>query len=199
MTAIRTVAALVLATGLAAAEEPRAVYTDDTESGTTTERDVAFARRATVGETDLVLRGTGSLRYWGFLVYTAGLYAPPDALPDDDIAAQPHMIRLHYHRSLTEENFRESTTEGIEKNSRTDAAKLADPLDEVNDLYRDVKQGDEYRVVYDPEVGVSLYFNETFQGTITGGEDFARAYLGIWIGPEALSSSMRDKLWGVDD
>lgn len=199
MTAFRTAAAIVLATGLAAAEDPRAVYTDDTESGTIAERDVTFARRATVGESDLVLRGTGSLRYWGFLVYTAGLYAPAGALPDGDIAAQPHMIRLHYHRSLTEENFRESTTEGIEKNSRTNAAALAEPLAEVNALYRDVEKGDEYRVVYDPEAGVSLYLNDTHQGTIAGGEDFARAYLGIWIGPDALSSSMRDKLWGVDD
>ena len=75
-------------------------------------------------------------------------------------------------------------------------ARLRERLDALHALYRDVEEGDRYRLTYVPGVGTTLALNGQPLGTIPGA-DFARDYFGIWLGPEPINESFRDQILGT--
>ena len=62
-------------------------------------------------------------------------------------------------------------------------------------MYRDVEEGDRYRLTYSPGVGTTVALNGEPLGTIPGA-DFAADYFGIWLGEEPLDRSFRDQVLG---
>ena len=63
-------------------------------------------------------------------------------------------------------------------------------------MYVDVKPGDRYALTYVPGVGTELAFNGKPRGVIEGA-DFAAAYFAIWLGPQPLDNSLKEKLLGI--
>jgi len=56
----------------------------------------------------------------------------------------------------------------------------------------DVNNEDEYKMIYLPQHGTQLYFNEDYKTTIIE-EDFAYAYFGIWLSEYPLDRGLKKK------
>ena len=183
-----TVAAIAIVAALALAP----VHADRVTS-----RGVDIPLEADVDGETVVLFGHGIARYARiFRVYVAALYGPEDTAPEDLLTSDvPRRLVITYLRDVGADDIRKATDVVLDEQYDDDErAELADRFDEFNALYRDVGDGDQYAYVYVPDGEESrLYFNGELQGTVTG-EDFARAYLGIWLGENALSDSLRADL-----
>jgi len=168
-------------------------------SGTPTLADprAAFAPEITVHGQTLPLRGTGRLVWMRVVtIYDAALYLPADVPGKDVLRDVPKRLELRYHISIKGEKFGESAVPFLEKNvPREELARLKPRLEQLNGLYRDVKEGDRYALTYVPGKGTALSLNGEPLGTIEGA-DFAAAYFTIWLGAKPISDTMRDDLIG---
>ena len=166
-------------------------------SGTPTLADprAAFAPEITVHGQTLPLRGTGRLVWMRVVtIYDAALYLPADVPGKDVLRDVPKRLELRYHISIKGEKFGESAVPFLEKNvPREELARLKPRLEQLNGLYRDVKEGDRYALDYAPGKGTTLSLNGSPLGTIEGA-DFAAAYYAIWLGAKPISDTMRDEL-----
>ncbi len=160
---------------------------------------VCFDSRIEVNGEKLSARGIGTFRVWGFRVYTTTLYIPDGVEGLDEVlgADTPRRLVLHYHRSITAEELAESTEEFARKNPRNDMDALRDRFDKLYEAYKEVSSGDEYSITYDPGKGTTVALNGEDIVHIEG-EDFARAFFGIWLSEEPISSSIRDRLIELD-
>ena len=142
----------------------------------------------------LSLRGLAPFRYFGFRVYTAALYLP-DEVKDvgSSLGLVPLRLEIHYYREFAAKDFRESGEEVLGKNPEVSIEKFRAELDEINSFYRPVVVGDSYALTFLPDRGLTLLLNDLPLGTVRG-NDFARAYLGIWLSRYSLSSSFTEEL-----
>ena len=158
---------------------------------------VDIPRHAEVDGEPVVLFGHGVARYARiFRVYVAALYGPDDTAPEDLLTSDvPRRLAITYLRDVGADDIRKATQVVLEEQFDEDEmAELADRFEELNALYADVSDGDQYVYEYRPDGEESrLYFNGELQGSVSGA-DFARAYLGIWLGENALSDSLRRDL-----
>jgi hypothetical protein len=156
-----------------------------------------FAPEISVDGLTIPLRGTGRLVWMKLVtVYDAALYLPGDAVGKDALRDVPKRLELRYHISIKGEKFGESAEPFLKKNVRAgELAGLRPRIEQLNRLYRDVKEGDRYALDYAPGKGTTLSLNGSPLGTIEGA-DFAAAYYAIWLGAKPISDTMRDELIG---
>lgn len=175
------------------------VGTGSVQAEAVTSHGVEIPATVMVADTDLVRFGHGVARYAGiFRVYVAALYGPGDVPPDELLDRNvPRRLEITYLRSVAAADIREATDVVLaEQYSAEERADFADRFEAFNVLYEDVGEGDQYAYEYHPDGEQSrLYRNGELQGTVAGA-DFARAYLGIWLGDEPLSDSLKADLLG---
>ncbi|WP_290651622.1 chalcone isomerase family protein [Aquisalimonas sp.] len=166
-----------------------------------TNQGVEIADEVEVAGAQLVLFGHGVARYARvFRVYVAAVYGPEDVAPDDLLDSNvPRRLEITYLRRVGADDIREATNAVLEDQySEAEREAVKARFARFNALYEDVAEGDQYAYEYHPDEEESrLYLNGELQGTETG-VDFARAYLGIWLGDEALSASLRDDLLSAE-
>jgi len=157
-----------------------------------------FSPEAVIHSQALPLRGAGRLVWMRMVtVYDAALYLPGDVVGKDVLRDVPKRLELRYHISIKGEKFGESAVPFLEKNvPREELARLKPRLEQLNRLYRDVKEGDRYALTYVPGKGTTLSLNGEPLGTIEGA-DFAAAYFTIWLGKKPISDTLRDELTGL--
>ena len=157
-----------------------------------------FTPEITVHGQMLPLRGTGRLVWMRVVaVYDAALYLPADVPGKDMLRDVPKRLELRYHIAIKGEKFGESAVPFLEKNvAAEELARLKPRLEQLNRLYRDVKEGDRYALTYAPGKGTTLTLNGNPLGTIDGA-DFATAYFTIWLGKKPISDTLRDELTGL--
>lgn len=159
-------------------------------------RGVSFDRSVIVGGHALDLRGATPCRYLTFKVYTAAFYAPSAARNDQEIlATAPKRLVLHYHREIDKQDIREATEKGLAGNPHLNLRELRARVDLISSWYENVREGDRFALEYTPGIGSELFFNGESKGVIPG-EDFARAYFGIWLSEYPLDKTYRDRLLG---
>ena len=130
-------------------------------------------------------------------VYDAALYLPADVPGKDVLRNVPKRLELRYHIAIKGEKFGESAVPFLEKSvAAEELARFKPRLEQLNRLYRDVKEGDRYALTYAPGKGTTLSLNGSPLGTIEGA-DFAAAYFAIWLGAKPISDTMRDELAGL--
>jgi hypothetical protein len=169
------------------------------QSSTTIARPAAkFDPSVLISDKAIPLRGTGRLVWMKLVtVYDAALYLPADVPGKNVLTDVPKRLELSYHVSIKGEKFGESAEPYLEKNvSREELARLRPRIEQLNRLYRNVKEGDRYALTYAPGKGTTLSLNNEPLGTIEGA-DFAAVYLTIWLGTKPISDSMRDDLTGI--
>jgi Chalcone isomerase-like len=157
-----------------------------------------FLPEAVVLGQALPLRGTGRLVWMRVVtVYDAALYLPAEVAGKDVLKDVPKRLELRYHISIKGEKFGESAVPYLEKNvPQEERARLKPRIDQLNRLYREVKEGDRYALAYSPGKGTTLSLNGEPLGTIEGA-DFAAAYFAIWLGKKPISDTLRDELTGA--
>ncbi len=155
---------------------------------------VCFEPTLKVSGTALPIKGVGSLKYLMLELYTAALYAPPEATTIDMVLGNvPKSLVLHYHRMIKKEWMIKASRDRISKNPDNNPAALEERLRQLDNAYQKVEKGDRYELSYEPGVGTSLILNGKLQATIPG-EDFQRAFFGIWLSRLPINKKLRDKL-----
>lgn len=146
------------------------------------------------------LRGVALMRYWGFRVYAAALYAgeQPKHDPASVLEDIPKQLTIHYLREISAADLRKSTEEIIKQQPWTDMAKLRERLDKVYSIYETVKEGDRYTITYEPGNGTTIALNGVAKGTIEGA-DFAKSFFGIWLAEECVGEGFRKKIIGIEE
>lgn len=162
--------------------------------------DVAyFPEEVIIAEEAVPYRNGSVFRYFGFAVYAAVLYLPDEAPESPQVVGRyPKRLAIHYLRDIPKDVFVESANAILRKNSEVDMELLYPRLQIIYDAFEDVKKGDRYELVYTPDHDTILLFNGR-EICRVGGEDFARAFFGIWLSDTPISASLRDRLLRKDD
>lgn len=132
-----------------------------------------------------------------FPLYEAALYTAPGADAADVLeASEPFHLTFRYLREIDKSIILKSADRMLEKNlSPEERDQIADRVARINEAYITVTEGDRSSLTFVPNEGTTLRVNGEARVTIPG-DDFAQLYFRIWIGPEALSASLREHLLG---
>jgi chalcone isomerase-like protein len=163
-------------------------------------RDIGFPEHVQVNGSDLALNGLG-VRKATFLkinVYVAALYVAhpqrnPTVLVDSDTAQE---LVLHFVRDVGAADLRKAFLEAFERAPPLSAS-LQERIAKLNSWMVDVKTGQRMTFVRLPHTGVQVSVNGVPRGTIEG-DDFARAFISIWLGPEPPNPELKSGLLGGD-
>jgi hypothetical protein len=93
----------------------------------------------------------------------------------------PDELILHFLRSVGVDDLRKGWSEGFVQNSKDQLAVLKERIATLNGWMSDVKTGQRLSFTRRPGVGIEVDVNRAVKSTI-GGEDFARAFISIWLG-----------------
>jgi hypothetical protein len=162
-------------------------------------REIAFPEHVQVSATDLTLNGLG-VRKATFLkinVYVAALYVTK---PTHEAAAlinsdTPQELSLHFVRDVGVDDLRKAFDEAFEHMGAQQSAPLKDRIARLNGWMTDMKKGQRLTFVRLPHAGVQIVVNGTQKGTIDG-DDFARAFVSIWLGATPPNPELKSGLLG---
>ena len=157
-----------------------------------------FPEQTTVDEKSF--HKLGEYRYtWRvfFNLYEAALFVPEGKTGEDVLAAKtPFHLEFNYLREIDKDIILKSADQMLDRNlSDSERTQIAERVAQINQVYTTVKRGDRSSLTFLPGEGTTLRINREPKITIEG-EDFAQLYFRIWLGPEAISASLRDNLLG---
>jgi len=160
---------------------------------------VNFPDQMQVDGTALALNGLG-LRQATFLkvnVYVAALYVAKTSSDPNAIlgANAPTELVLQFVRDVGADDIRKGWEEGFAKNSKAQLPALKDRIATLNGWMTDMKSGQRLAFVHKPGAGIQVNVNGAVKGTIPG-DDFAKAFLSIWLGPEPPNPEIKTGLLG---
>ena len=133
-----------------------------------------------------------------FHVYDAALYGPAE-LPARALAAVPvtACLVIEYRMDVSAARLREAA-ETVLRRQQADLTPLAARIARLHAAYRDVVEGDRFALCHAPESGTTLLLNDEVLVTVEG-DDFARAYFGIWLGEEPIAPPLREAVLEGED
>jgi hypothetical protein len=141
-----------------------------------------------------VTLGEGDLRFLGFRIYHATLWAEQRPLqPDGEFALQ-----LRYYRSISRQRLVQTSLDEMVRLSRTsiDAATLAQWNSTLSQAFTDVAPDDELVAVHLPGHGMRLYNRQRLLADIADTR-LARAFFGIWLDEKTRDQGLRRQLMGL--
>jgi hypothetical protein len=150
------------------------------------------------GET-LTLNGLGLRKatIFGIKVYVGALYL---AHPTSDAQAilsshEPLEMQLRFVFHVTAGQLRGAWRDGFEKSAPTELPQLRSRIAQLDAWMHSVGSGERMTFLRIPGKGIEYSRDGTVIGTIPG-EDFARAFLAIWLGASPPSRELRAGLLG---
>jgi hypothetical protein len=161
---------------------------------------VVFPEHVEAHGTNLSLNGVGlrTATVFSVSVYVAALYVvkpttDPRAILDSNTPVQ---ISLHFVRGLSARQIRDAWAEGLSKEGNAQQlAALKDRLDQLDRWTDDVKSGQRLTFTRLPGEGLTFEVDGTMKGTLPG-DDFARAFLLIWLGSHPPTLEVKSGLLG---
>lgn len=161
---------------------------------------VEFPDSIRISGTTLVLNGLG-LRQATALkvnVYVAGLYVAQKSGEAQVIldAATPKSLVLHFLRNVGGSDLTQAWDEGFEKNVPDQVAALKPRIELIKSFTKDMKTGQRLTFTHIPGAGITVDIDGAVMGTVEG-DDFARAFLSIWFGPNPPNKGLKDGLLGA--
>jgi Chalcone isomerase-like len=160
---------------------------------------VAFPEHLQVNGNDLALNGLG-MRKATFLkvnVYVGALYvAHPgaDPLPLID-PGTPAQLILHFVRNVGVGDLRGAWQEGFEKVAKDAMPALSARIATLNGWMSSMETGQRLIFTRLPGTGIQVDVNGVVKGTIPG-DDFARALMSVWLGPDPPNPELKSGLLG---
>lgn len=151
------------------------------------------------GEGLLLLNGAGVRRKFFVDVYVGALYLPGRAQDPDTVLNEQGAKRLTLHflyREASGAKVIGSWLKALSKNNDPkEVRSLAARLRPFMDVFPCLRRGDEVRLDYLPGVGTEIWVNDNLVCTVKG-EDFYRALLRVWIGPNVADIRLKNALLG---
>jgi hypothetical protein len=162
---------------------------------------VSFPGHVQGGGQTLTLNGLGLRKatVFGIKVYVGALYV---AQPTSDAAViltskEPAEIELRFTFHVTAGQLRDAWQDGFEKSAPGQLPQLRSRIAQLNGWMTTVGSGQRMTFLRIPGVGIQYSRDGAIQGTISG-DDFATAFLAIWLGPSPPSQALRAGLLGGD-
>lgn len=150
------------------------------------------------GET-LTLNGLGLRKatFLGIKVYVGALYVAHPTADAQAILSSPDPIemQLRFVFRVSAGELRDAWQEGFKKSAGAGLPRLQSRIAQLDAWMRSVKSGQRMTFLRIPGVGIEYALDGTVQGTIPG-DDFARAFLAIWLGPSPPNRALRAGLLG---
>ena len=151
-----------------------------------------------VGSTELTLTGAGLRKRVFFQVYAIGLYVRDRKA---DPIAQPgaKRVAIHMLRDVGAAQFSEALADGIRDNhSEADAKALEPRVKELAAVMEEIKEAKKgMTIALDwTGSGTQVLVNGKAAGNPIAGEDFYRALLRIWLGPQPVQDDVKKALLG---
>lgn len=166
-------------------------------------QDVCFEPTLQLDGATLPLAGVSLMRYYGFRLYVAALYAQKENCSTDAIVKPvSKALVLHYLRNFSPEDFRESGRKFMQKNPTVDLPALEQQIAQMDALYQEVKEGDRYTLTFTPaadasgEGSTALILNGKELGKVNG-NTFQAAYFGIWLSRHSAKESFTQSLFSI--
>lgn len=141
------------------------------------------------------LVGTGSLRFFGLLVYEARLWAAPgfNATRYD---SQPFALELEYARKLDGPSIAERSVAEMRRVRDFGDDKARAWLALMLQAFPDVAAKDRLTGLHDGKGGVR-FFHNTRPTATTADREYAQLFFGIWLDPQTSAPALRQALIGV--
>jgi chalcone isomerase-like protein len=160
---------------------------------------VNFPDQAQVGGGNLALNGLGLRQATAFKVnvYVAALYVAKTSSDANALLGSntPRELILQFVRNVGADDLRKGWSEGFEKNAKDQLPALKDRIAMLNGWMGDVKTGERLTFIHQPGTGLQVDVNGTVKGTIKG-DDFAKAFLAIWLGADPPNPEIKAGLLG---
>jgi hypothetical protein len=148
---------------------------------------------------ELKLNGAGIRSKFIFDIYIAELYLEETAKTTEDVIAATgakRMVMHFLHKEVGKDKLVGAWNEGFEGNTDPEALPaLNDRIALFNNLFVDVKKGDEISLDYSPEQGTAVTIGGQAKGVIPG-KDFNDALLKIWLGKKPVTKKLKSQLLG---
>jgi len=160
---------------------------------------VNFPEQMQLDGSTLKLNGLG-LRQATFLkvnVYVAALYvanvsSDPQALLGSNT---PKELSLHFLHNASDDDLKKAWEEGFEHNAKAQLPALHERIETLKSWMADMKSGQQLAFTHTPGAGIEVDVNGAVQGTVEG-DDFARAFLAIWLGAKPPNPALKAGLLG---
>lgn len=130
--------------------------------------------------------GSGELRWFGFLVYEATLWAGEGAAPRPPLALQ-----LTYQRDIAGRAIAEASIEQMRRFGPSEA-QLTRWREQLLGLFPDVKAGD--RILGQQLPHQARFFHNERPVGVIDGSDFAAAFFAIWLDARTSEPALRSAL-----
>jgi hypothetical protein len=162
-------------------------------------RDVTFPEHVQVNGSELTLNGLG-VRKATFLkinVYVAALYVAKPLHEATSLIQSdtPQELVLQFVRNVDAGDLRKAFLEAFERGHTDQSPAMRERIAKLNGWMADMKSGQRLTFVRLPHSGIQVSVNGAQKGTIEG-EDFARAFVSIWLGPAPPNSELKVGLLG---
>ena len=160
---------------------------------------VTFPEQIQVQTSLLTLNGLG-LRQATLLkvnVYVAALYVAQKSTDANAILAAntPKQLVLHFVRDVDSADIKKAWEEGFADNAKAQLPALKERIAQLQAWMVDMKSGQQLTFTHKPGAGIEVDVNGTVQGTVAG-DDFATAFLAIWLGPKPPNPGLKEGLLG---
>lgn len=150
-------------------------------------------------ESPLVLNGAGIRKKYFMKIYIGALYLPTKqtsvaTITTGDDARSIHMHILH--SSISKKKITGAWKDGLAANlPEGEMTALTIKLQQFNNLFSDVHEGDVIRIDYLPGTGTQVTINSEVRGSVKG-TDFFNALLLVWLGDDPISSDLKKAMLG---
>ena len=139
--------------------------------------------------------GSGTLRWFGLSVYDATLWSGPAGIDASALGSQALALRLRYQRSIGGAELADASAKLMR--GQASPQELQHWRQRMRAVFPDVHPGNTLCGVYLPHAASGPTTQFLAAGKLLGsidGEDFARAFFGIWLGPHATHAQLRREL-----
>ena len=164
---------------------------------------VTYPEKAEVGGTELLLNGLGLREATVFKVdvYVAALYVIKRSSSGETIlnSPEPKKLVLKFVRDVSKDEISNAWSEGFEKTAKENFGKLKERIAKLNSWMVELTSGStltfNYESKSDRNSSIEVNVNGKRQGGISG-NDFAKAFLAIWLGPDPPNDGLKSGLLG---
>lgn len=150
--------------------------------------------QSTRGNTEL--RSTATATWLVFIdVYDAALYVALGGQSNTLLdGPAPFSLEIRYKVALSKAQLIEGADVALgRQHTEQQNAQYQSDVDALHEFYRDVVEGDRFRLDISDETGLALFFNDELLYE-NGNVAFAKYYVGLWLAENPLSDRVREGL-----
>ena len=137
--------------------------------------------------------GKTELKFLGFNLYDIELRGEREKFSYNQKLA----IKINYNKNFSKKELIETSIDEISRINNINKESIEEPYRSIFErLFVDVKKGDEKIAIYDPNFGLTLFYNGKLMDSVND-KIFARRFIDIWLSDKARFKKARDLLVGI--